>query len=81
MNDQVKVARFDLDDAVPMSELINRINENPLSYLKKNYVPIAGFLSLQDGGAANFALLDMERKEPATGIKERHLRLWTPEEG
>ena len=49
MNDQVKMARYDLDDEVPMNKLIYRINENPLSYLEMRGDPRMVFLSLEEG--------------------------------
>ncbi len=84
MNDQVKMAMFELDDGVPLNVLIPRVNENPLSYLGMGD-PGTVFLSMEQGGATNTVPPAAERNpvpvQVAAGIKGRHLRLWTPEEG
>ncbi len=85
MNEQAKMAWFGLDDGRTMDDLINWLNEIPMSLLKKHYIPKSAFLSLADGGATNTVSPAAERNpvpvQVAPGIKGRHLRLWTPEEG
>jgi hypothetical protein len=81
MNDQVKMARFGLDDGMPLGELIRNLNENPLSYLKEHCFPKKAFLSLQEGEADEITSPTAVKNPIAPPIKGRHLRLWTPEEG
>jgi hypothetical protein len=82
MNDQVKMAKYDLDEDMPIGDIITRLNKVPMRRLKEYYIPRIAFMNLEEGGALTLPPAAERNPVPeAPGIKGRHLRLWTPEEG